>query len=108
MKIVWHRSCYQSYTSKTNIAYRIPGEPEASTNENDTRSKSTCLRSTKSAFDSSLCVFCQKVYCKRDKSLHVLNPDFVSKTLQKPIEEAKDDVIFTRLSTIDTKSGCVK
>ena len=107
-KALWHRSCYKTYTSRNNIAHRIKVEPETSTSQTKSRSKSTCLRSATSAFDASLCVFCQKVYCKRDKSLHTFHPDSVGTTLQNTLNESKDEAVFTRLATIDTKRDSVK
>ena len=61
-----------------------------------------------SPFDLSLCVLCQKTYCKRDKGLHTFKPGSVNQGLKATMRELKDEILLSRLSTLDTMATGVK
>ena len=103
-KVVWHRSCYKTYTNKSNIARKTQKESGKSYTPADSFSHLTKLRSTRSSFDESLCVFCQKVYCKRDKSLHTLNTESVYQNLNTAMDEA----LRSRFSTLAENTNGLK
>ena len=100
MNVVWHRSCYQTITSKSRIA-RSTVKIDADADVNLTKSKSQPMftLSALTPLDPSLCLFCQKVYCKREKRLHIHNA--VDTNLQTVFEDLKDDTMLMRLSTIE-------
>ena len=68
MNVVWHRSCYQTITSKSHIA-RSTVKIDADADVNLTKSKPQPMftLSALTPLDPSLCLFCQEVYCKREK-----------------------------------------
>ena len=94
------------YTSKTHIARStIKLETNASANQPETK-QAMLLRSSATPFDSSLCVFCQRTYCKREKRMHTCQ--VADKTLQKAVTESKDDIMLKRLSETDPKTTGLK
>lgn len=108
LKPIWHRSCYQTYTSKTNIARGSKVSSEELESKNDTNSKAVILRSCATPSDISLCIFCQKATRNKDKTLHKIQVESVAITLLKAIEELNDDEMRLRLSGRNPVAAGVK
>ena len=96
--IVWHRCCFQIYTSKTNIACI------ANKNANCVLESASTTLSGDTEFNPSLCMFCQKLNCNQERSLHQILPDSGMHTIRKAVEEKGDEILKSRLDTIEVRS----
>ena len=56
----WHRKCFRSYTSKTNLSYTSGQTILQPIDTNMPPGMSVLLRSSTSPLNLSLCIFCQK------------------------------------------------
>ena len=96
--VLWHWSCYKTYTSKWNIACSTNVNTETADQTQHPKQNATVLRSEVTTIDMSLCIFCQRVYANREKSLHTIMDKQVAITIMKTVEDLNDEKMRIRLS----------
>lgn len=101
----WHRQCYQSLTSKMNIARaRTRFENEISsrsgTRKSFEQSSSSGMfrRGSTDPYDNDLCFFCQGSGTKK-YPLHKVATDAAGESLKEAVEKLENDSFRVRLST---------
>ena len=97
-EVLWHRSCYKTYTSKWNVLFSPNSNSETSDKTHNLNQNATMLRSGVSTIDMSLCIFCQRVYINREKSLHTIMDEQVAMAIMQTVEDLKDEKMRIRLS----------
>lgn len=102
--VSWHRQCYQSLTSKMNIARaRTRFENEISSRSGTRKSfeqSSTGVfrRGSTEPYDRDLCFFCQESGTKK-YPLHKVATDAAGESLKEAVEKSENDSFRVRLST---------
>ena len=104
VEILWHKSCYSSYTSKRNLSF-LSISQNANLSEADEKKQpldpGRSSRSKLSKLDWSLCMFCQKVKNKGIKTLvNVATLDACSSILQAA-EVREDHALLTSIAGED-------
>ena len=111
VEILWHKSCYSSYTSKRNLSF-LSMSQNANLSEADEKKQpldpGRSSRSKLSKLDWSLCMFCQKVNNKGKKTLvNVTTLDACSPILQAA-EARGDHALLTNITGEDLIASEVK
>ena len=102
--IVWHNICYAKYTSTKNLKYtrkRSHTPPTLGEEDKPAESSSIATRSSSSAIDWSLCMFCQKKSHKNVKKLSSVSTSTACQTIFNAAEEKDDVQIMINIRNVD-------
>ena len=97
-RIQYHRSCYESYTSKINLEKFEPVEAQmnASACGSVRTSESICVktRSMTAPFDWSQCIFCKQKSYQKDRNLkHIESKDRIKNILHAANNKSDFDMV---------------
>lgn len=102
--IVWHISCYKSYTSKRNLSFvkhetstSVVSSAASVPHEVESRSS----RSKVASLDWSLCMFCQKTKHKGTKVLINVTTFDAAKVIRSAADARGDDVMIHNIRDVD-------
>jgi hypothetical protein len=103
--ISYHRSCFSTYTSKTNLLHAQSSiEPnDIETNATPTRRINT--RSVHSLIDLTCCIVCQKKSHKKVTTLHKIETSERILNLERAARDRHDEDMLLKLQNVDMKSG---
>ena len=107
MEPKWHHTCYQSYTSVTNLKYAQPMLPAdnltVASNSHDVQGSSSGnrLRSSTPVFDWSLCLFCQCKSHKKNKRMYNISTFNASKKILDAANAKEDFDMIARIGDVD-------
>ena len=108
LAIVYHRNCYATFTSSTNLAHvqddckaEATNPRATSSHEQAVASSSRTSRSSLPAFDFSNCIFCMQKTHKKDKTLHKIEYDTTEPQIRKAADMRNDQVLLQRLALPD-------
>ena len=104
MDILWHASCYKTYTSKRNLSFIKPSSSNTCDPVSDTFSPSTETRSSRSqvcSLDWSLCLFCQKKKHKGCKTLNNVTSFDACESIRIAAEARCDSAMILNIRDVD-------
>ena len=100
--VLWHKSCYKSYTSKTNLERFEKTSAEKSKQQREameTEQQRLTRRSLEgSSVDWQLCLFCQKRKYKGSKQLINLCTRKAEESLRKAADILNDDAMKMKIA----------
>lgn len=103
-EIVWHTSCYKSYTSKRNLSF-VKQETSTRDVESSTAAvsdvESRSSRSKVASLDWSLCMFCQKTKHRGTKALINVSTFDAAKVIRSAAEARGDDTMILNIRDVD-------
>ena len=93
-RIQYHRSCYESYTSKINLEKFEPVEAQMNASVRTSESICVNIRSMTAPFDWSQCIFCKQKSYKKDRNLkRVESKDRVKNILHAANNKSDFDIV---------------
>ena len=93
----WHKDCYSSYVSKTNILH-VCSDVTAQELTSESPSSSRVTRSTNPTIDlKKVCLFCSKTNYKGNKKMSQVEYETFWKTLEQRVKEKKDDDLIRKI-----------
>jgi len=98
-EVLWHASCYATYTSVQNIKYassKATKVVEADSEKMSTEPSPRVSRSSRAPHDWSKCMFCKKITHKKEKSLQNVSTFEAANNITQ-CAEAKGDEDMLRL-----------
>ena len=105
-RVVWHRGCFQKYISKTNIACAQKNSVEMQ--QSISVPSVNVTKAEPVEFNIALCMFCQRVTCMKEKTLHKINPESGLQAVFKAAEEKKDEELKTHISSLNNRTDFLK
>ena len=97
--IVYHRLCYQTFTSKSNLVHVML--PSSQSYDNNQSSSYLLTRSNAPKFDIACCIICLKKSHKKDRKLHKIETKEREACLRLAAEKHADDAMLLRIRSED-------
>lgn len=92
--IKWHKSCYSTLTSSTNISHLSPKEESKTISNNDIQQECRVQRAN---VNWSVCFFCHKMSHNKDRKLIKVSTDEFCSTLEKKALALNDFVLLSKV-----------
>jgi hypothetical protein len=88
--VYYHRSCFASYCSKTNLSYTRSSDSSKQPETHCTQSELRTTRSASSSTDWTVCVVCRRKQHKKDRVLHKIQTTAGEVSLKDAANKRKD------------------
>ncbi|CAG2205309.1 unnamed protein product [Mytilus edulis] len=106
LNMVYHRSCYKSYTSKHNVSVSVGNKSnEALDEETKNRVPSARTRSQSILIDWNACIICNNKSYKKDKKLIKIESDDRVGRILSAAHHYSDFHLISKISQVDFKEN---